>query len=77
MTRDLRAAVTTVALALAAATAFAVGCGGPSGEAGGGSDARPVVVALVPVIYSLAANVAGDSVRLENLLTPGSSPPTR
>ena len=74
MTRDLRTALAAVALALAAATALAAGCGGPSGGAGGGSDARPVVVASVPVIYSLAANVAGDSVRLENLLTPGSSP---
>jgi ABC-type Zn uptake system ZnuABC Zn-binding protein ZnuA len=62
-----------VALALAGSTALAAGCGGGVGGDAEG-DGRLLVVASVPVIYSLVANVAGDSVRLENLLTPGSSP---
>ncbi len=73
MKRDLCMAATAVALAVS--VAVAAGCGGPDDGAGGsGSDGRLLVVASVPVVYSLAANVAGDSVRLENLLTPGSSP---
>jgi ABC-type Zn uptake system ZnuABC Zn-binding protein ZnuA len=69
MKHELRTAL--AALALTVSVAFAAGCGDPGGS---GSDGRLLVVASVPVVYSLAANVAGDSVRLENLLTPGSSP---
>ncbi len=73
MKRDLRRALT--ALSLAVSVTLAAGCGGPGGGSdGSGTDGRLLVVASVPVVYSLAANVAGDSVRLENLLTPGSSP---
>lgn len=35
---------------------------------------RPLVVTSVPIIYSLTANVAGDDVRLENILPPGVTP---
>ncbi|HZK48800.1 MAG TPA: metal ABC transporter substrate-binding protein [Thermoleophilia bacterium] len=79
-----------VVLVLAASLAPAAGCGGAdgaggtggaagaagSGGGGGGGEgaARLLVVTSVPVIYSLTANVAGDAVRLENLLPPGSSP---
>lgn len=47
------------------------GCGDAGGPAG---DGRPLVLTSVPIIYSLAANVAGDTIRLENLLPPGASP---
>lgn len=49
---------------------------GDDGAAGDRSpaDQRPLVVTSVPIIYTLAANVAGDSVRLENILPPGASP---
>lgn len=77
MKRDVRSVL--AARALAVFLVFAVGCAGAGGGGGtsdgaGGGDNRLLVVASVPVIYSLAANVAGDAVRLENLLTPGSSP---
>jgi zinc transport system substrate-binding protein len=49
----------------------AAGCGDEGAAPG---DERLLVVTSVPVVYSLTANVAGDAVRLENLLTPGSSP---
>ena len=40
-----------------------------------GTDAgKPLVVTSTPPLYSFVANVAGDAVRLENLLPPGSSP---
>lgn len=66
-------------LALVVSIVFAAGCAGAGGGGDGtadeaGGDGRLLVLASVPVIYSLAANVAGDAVRLENLLTPGSSP---
>lgn len=54
---------------LLAAAAFLAGCG-PSQAA----DSRPLVVTTIPVIYSLTVNVAGDAVRVQNLLPPGASP---
>ncbi|MBU2604129.1 MAG: metal ABC transporter substrate-binding protein [Actinobacteria bacterium] len=53
------------------------GCGGGDDGAAGDrspADQRLLVVTSVPIIYTLAANVAGDSVRLENILPPGASP---
>ena len=35
---------------------------------------KPLVVTSTPPLYSFVANVAGDAVRLENLLPPGASP---
>ncbi|MHB0979867.1 MAG: metal ABC transporter substrate-binding protein [Thermoleophilia bacterium] len=61
-----------LALVLLLLALIAAGCG--SGAGGVAGDSRPLVVASVPIIYSLTANVAGDAVRLENLLPPGSSP---
>lgn len=60
------------ALVLVLLAPVAIGCG--SGAGGAAGDARPLVVTSVPIIYSLTANAAGDAVRLENLLPPGSSP---
>lgn len=54
------------------AVAVLAGCGQDGG--GGGADERPLVVTSVPILYSLAANVAGEKVRLENLLPSGMSP---
>lgn len=56
---------------LSLAVAFATGCGNPAATTDAG---RPLVVTSTPVLYSLVANVAGDAVRLENLLSPGASP---
>ena len=58
--------------ALAGLVMLAAACGGQGSPAEG--DGRLLVVSTVPVIYSLAANVAGEDARLENLLPPGSSP---
>lgn len=38
------------------------------------SDGRPLVVTTTPVLYSLTTNVAGDTVRVVNLLPAGASP---
>ncbi len=62
-----------VAISVSVLLPLLVGCGSGAGGADA-TDTRPLVVTSVPIIYSLAANVAGDSVRLENLLPPGSSP---
>lgn len=70
--RGARGAALTVTLVLVLHALIAAGCG--SGAGGAAGDTRPLVVTSVPIIYSLTANVAGDAVRLENLLPPGSSP---
>jgi ABC-type Zn uptake system ZnuABC Zn-binding protein ZnuA len=69
--RPLKATLGLV-LVLGLPAILATGCG--SGAGGAAGDTRPLVVTSVPIIYSLTANVAGDAVRLENLLPPGSSP---
>ncbi|MCL5942072.1 MAG: metal ABC transporter substrate-binding protein, partial [Actinobacteria bacterium] len=64
-----RLAVVLLAVVLSAGLPVAGGCGGPAA-----SDGRPLVVTSVPLIYSLTANVAGEAVRVEELLPPGASP---
>ena len=65
------------ALALAAlalltlAVALITGCGSPTAPTKAG---KPLVVTSTPPLYCFVANVAGDAVRLENLLPPGASP---
>lgn len=68
-TRALPALGAVVTVGLALVVTLAAGC-----EGSRSNDGRLVVVATVPVIYSLTANVAGDAVRLEELLAPGASP---
>ncbi len=58
-------------LAMAMALALTAGCGRPAVTTDAG---RLLVVTSTPPIYSFVANVAGDAVRLENLLPPGASP---
>jgi zinc transport system substrate-binding protein len=63
------------ALVLLALVALLVGCGsGSSTGPAATADKRPLVVTTNPLIYSLTANVAGNDIRLENLLRPGASP---
>lgn len=62
-------AVVLLAVVLSAGLLVAGGCGGPAATGG-----RPLVVTSVPLIYSLTVNVAGDAVRVEELLPPGASP---
>lgn len=65
-----RLAVLTLVVALATS-----GCGGPAAGTNAGAEAgKPLVVTSTPALYSFVANVAGDAVRLENLLPPGASP---
>ena len=58
-------------LAMTISAVVAAGCGSPAATSDAG---RPLVVTSTPPIYSFVANVAGDAVRLENLLPPGASP---
>jgi ABC-type Zn uptake system ZnuABC Zn-binding protein ZnuA len=51
--------------------ALTTGCGNPTATSDAG---KPLVVTSTPILYSFVANVAGDAVRLENLLPPGASP---
>lgn len=69
--RARRALMAAFFLTLAAS--LLMGCGGQTGGPRT-DDERPLVVTSVPILYSLTANVAGDDVRLENLLPPGMSP---
>jgi zinc transport system substrate-binding protein len=66
-------AVVTVAALVALTALLVLGCAGGDSEPTTG-DGELLVVASVPVIYSLTANVVGDAARLENLLPPGTSP---
>lgn len=59
-----------VAMIVGGLLASLAGCGG----GGATADNRPLVVTTVPIVYSLTANVAGDAVRLENILPAGASP---
>ena len=64
-------ALAPLALLTLVLTLATSGCGGPAA----GTDAgKPLVVTSTPPLYSFVANVAGDAVRLENLLPPGASP---
>jgi zinc transport system substrate-binding protein len=64
-----------LAFGLLALLALLVGCGSSASTGpGAAADKRPLVVTTTPLIYSLAANIAGNDVRLENLLRPGASP---
>lgn len=65
--RTLQAPLALLALAVALTT----GCGSPAVTTDAG---KPLVVTSTPPLYSFVANVAGDAVRLENLLPPGASP---
>jgi len=66
-----RALVLATLALLALAVALATGCGKPTATSDAG---KPLVVTSTPILYSFVANVAGDAVRLENLLPPGASP---
>ena len=67
-------------LLLVAATVGLAGCGDQTDGATAGDPQEPgaaprlLVVTSTPVLYSLTANVAGDAVQVENLLSPGASP---
>jgi zinc transport system substrate-binding protein len=56
---------------LTLAVVLTTGCGNPAATTDTG---KPLVVTSTPPLFSFVANVAGDAVRLENLLPPGASP---
>jgi ABC-type Zn uptake system ZnuABC Zn-binding protein ZnuA len=60
-----------VAALLALSILLLAGCGE---EPAATNDDRPLVVTSVPIIYSLVANVAGEEVRVEEILPPGVTP---
>ncbi|MEV6908990.1 metal ABC transporter substrate-binding protein [Amycolatopsis sp. NPDC051071] len=53
---------------LAASTLVLSACGGPTG---GTDDKRPVVLTTFTVLADVAANVAGDKLRVESITKPG------
>ena len=64
-------------LTVVAGALVVVGCGGaPSADSGAASPpaGRPVVVATTPIVGDLVRRVAGDSVTVTTLMTPGADP---
>ncbi len=57
--------------ALAASALVLTACGAGDGTSGGTDDKRPVVLTTFTVLADIAANVAGDRLRVESITKPG------